>query len=38
MMDMDGVTGLIRTAFHQLNVDPSTYGIQVLLQLVISSI
>jgi len=29
MLDMDGVTGLIRTAMRKLNVDPSSYGIQV---------
>ena len=26
---MEGVAGLIRTAFKQLNIDPSSYGIQV---------
>lgn len=29
MLDMEGVAGLIRTAFKQLNIDPSSYGIQV---------
>ena len=32
MLDIEGVTGLIRTAFRQLNVDPSHYGIQVKIQ------
>ena len=26
---MEGVAGLIRMAFKQLNIEPSTYGIQV---------
>lgn len=29
MLDMEGVAGLIRTAFMQLNIEPSSYGIQV---------
>lgn len=29
MLDMEGVTGLIRTAFKLLNVEPSSYRIQV---------
>ena len=29
MLDMEGVSGLIRTAIRQLNVDASTYEIQV---------
>lgn len=32
MLDIEGVTGLIRTALRQLNVDPSHYGIQVKIQ------
>lgn len=31
MLDMEGVAGLIRSAFQQLNVDPATYEIQVSL-------
>lgn len=29
MIDIEGLTGLVRTAFQQLNVEPSSYSIQV---------
>ena len=35
MLDMEGVSGLIRTAIRQLNVDASTYEVQVIYRLFI---
>lgn len=30
IFDLDGVTGLVRTALQQLNVDPALYAVQVI--------